>query len=69
MNPWALLVILIGIVLVIVGVKGTQHNIIGAITGRGGSAGNAPGSVTLASSGIGPVQKPGPGINPKLRTV
>jgi len=35
MNPWALLVILIGIVLIVTGIKGTQHNIAGAITGKG----------------------------------
>lgn len=34
MNPWAFLVILLGLVLVIVGIKGTQHNITSAITGK-----------------------------------
>lgn len=34
MNPWALLVILLGIVIVIIGVKGSQHNIASAITGH-----------------------------------
>lgn len=34
MNPWAVLVILLGIVLVIVGIKGTQHNVTSAITGK-----------------------------------
>lgn len=33
MNPWAILVILIGIVLIVIGIKGTQHNITSAITG------------------------------------
>lgn len=34
MNPWALLLILLGVVLIAIGVKGTQHNITGAITGH-----------------------------------
>lgn len=36
MNPWALVVIGIGILLVIIGVKGTQQNVKGAITGSSG---------------------------------
>ena len=34
MNPWALLVILLGTILIIIGVKGSQHNIAAAITGH-----------------------------------
>jgi len=34
MNPWALVVIALGILLIIIGAKGTQHNIAGAITGN-----------------------------------
>lgn len=55
MNPWALLVILLGVMLVVIGVKGTQHDIASAITGKaaagvptnaGGSSGPASGSKT-----------------------
>jgi hypothetical protein len=48
MNPWALVVITIGILLIIIGVKGTQHDIAGAVTGsaaRGKSSGG--GKVTI----------------------
>ena len=34
MNPWAFLVIMVGILLIIIGVKGSQHNIVAAITGH-----------------------------------
>lgn len=37
MNPWALVIIGVGIMLIIIGVKGTQHDIAGAITGHGTS--------------------------------
>jgi hypothetical protein len=34
MNPWALVVIVIGILLIIIGVKDTQGDIASAITGK-----------------------------------
>jgi hypothetical protein len=34
MNPWALLVILLGLVLIIIGTKGSQHDVVSAITGK-----------------------------------
>lgn len=34
MNPFGLLVVLLGILLIIIGVKGTQHQIAEAITGK-----------------------------------
>jgi hypothetical protein len=40
MNPWALVVIAIGILLIIIGVKGTQHGIAGAVVGH--TAGQKP---------------------------
>jgi hypothetical protein len=48
MNPWALLVILLGIVLIIVGIKGTQHNFTSAITGH-----SVPGSGATTSPATG----------------
>ena len=42
MNPWALVIIGIGIMLVIVGVKGTQHNLVPAITGKKSGNTSAP---------------------------
>jgi hypothetical protein len=33
MNPWAFVIIAIGILLIIIGVKGTQHDIASAVTG------------------------------------
>lgn len=34
MNPWALLVILLGLLLIIIGVKGSQHEVVTTITGK-----------------------------------
>jgi len=51
MNPWALVVIGIGIMLIIIGVKGTQHDIASAITGSAGkskSTGQPAGNTTVA---------------------
>jgi hypothetical protein len=55
MNPWAFLVIGIGIVLIIIGIKGTQHNITSAITG-------------IPHPGTG-VQTPSTGTKKGIRTV
>lgn len=33
MNPWGLFIILIGLVLIVIGVKGSQHNILAAVKG------------------------------------
>ena len=38
MNPWALVIIGIGLFILIIGVKGTQHNIVPAITGKKSAA-------------------------------
>lgn len=35
MNPWGFLVILLGILIIIMGIKGTQHEVAAAITGHG----------------------------------
>lgn len=68
MNPWALLVILLGIVLVIIGVKGTQHNITSAITGHGTGGATPTGSKKQTGTGAGntpghpqPNPQPAPG--------
>jgi hypothetical protein len=42
MNPWALLVILIGLTLVILGVKGSQHNAVSALLGHPSQSGQQP---------------------------
>lgn len=34
MNPWAVLLLAIALLLVIVGVKGTQDNVVSAVLGR-----------------------------------
>lgn len=49
MNPWAFIAIALGILLIIIGVKGSQHNITGAITGKKTGT-SAP---TTGSSGSG----------------
>lgn len=50
MNPWALLIILLGILLVIVGVKGSQHSIVAAITGHSASGASSGSSSSSASA-------------------
>ena len=50
MNPWAFIAIALGILLIIIGVKGSQHNITGAITGKKTGSSTAPSS---GSSGSG----------------
>ncbi len=35
MNPWAFVVIAVGLMAIIIGVQGTQHDIASAITGHG----------------------------------
>lgn len=34
MNPWAFIAIAVGILVIIIGVKGTQHHVAGALTGK-----------------------------------
>lgn len=34
-NPWAAVIVLIGLAAVIIGVKGNEHNLIAAVLGRG----------------------------------
>ena len=31
MNPWGLFIIIIGLILIVIGVKGSQHNILSAM--------------------------------------
>jgi hypothetical protein len=40
MNPWGLLLIILGILMIIVGVKGSQHNIVATFKGAGSTAKN-----------------------------
>lgn len=35
MSPWGIVLILLGIMMIIIGVKGTQHNVIAAFKGAG----------------------------------
>lgn len=59
MNPWALLVLLLGTILIIIGVKGSQHNIAAAITGHASPVPAAAGSgSTSTPKGTGPTKTP-----------
>lgn len=42
MNPWGLLILGLGLLLIIIGIKGSQKNVIGALTGKPSSG--APGA-------------------------
>lgn len=39
MNPWALVLMGLGIMLIIIGIKGSQHNFLAAITGKSAPSG------------------------------
>jgi hypothetical protein len=45
MNPWGILIIALGVMLIIVGVKGSQHNVVSALTGKGGTSGKTTAAV------------------------
>lgn len=42
MNPWALVILGIGVLLVIIGVKGSYGNVVGALTGKPYTGGKPP---------------------------
>lgn len=39
MNPLGILVITLGIVIIIIGFKGSQHNVVSALTGKAAKSG------------------------------
>ena len=45
MNPWALVILGIGVLLIIMGVKGSYENVVQALTGHKGSASSSSGSL------------------------
>jgi hypothetical protein len=51
-NPWGLVVSGIGVLLIVVGVKGTQHRIVAAITGK---TVNVPSQHSGSGSGSNPL--------------
>lgn len=57
MNPWAFLVVVIAVALVVIGVKGSQDNFLSAVLGR------PYGQTTLASTKVG---HPQPIVSPTL---
>lgn len=50
MNPWAFIAIALGIVVIIIGIKGAQHNVASALVGHTTAGEVAKQSGTLASS-------------------
>ena len=57
MNPWAFVSIGVGIILIIIGVKGSQHNIAAAIVNRGNkpaSSSTVPATVPNTGPVVGP---------------
>lgn len=57
MNPWAFIAIALGVIFIIMGIKGTQHNITGAITGHNTTP-PASGGGSVNSGGAGGSGKP-----------
>lgn len=50
MNPWGFVVIGLGIIMIIIGVKGSQHNIVAALKGQSANtAGEGTSNVTLSA--------------------
>ena len=50
MNPWGFLVIAAGILVIIIGVKGSQHDIAAAITGKSSNSTVVPGGTSGGNS-------------------
>lgn len=50
MNPLGLLVLALGVVIIIVGVKGSQHNLVNALTNRSAAAATTAATSTGSSS-------------------
>jgi hypothetical protein len=53
MNPLGLLVLALGVVIIIVGVKGSQHNLVNALTNRTATAAKIAASTSTSSSSLG----------------
>jgi hypothetical protein len=53
MNPLGLLVLALGVVIIIVGVKGSQHNLVNALTNRSATAAKTAASTSTSSSSLG----------------
>jgi hypothetical protein len=60
MNPWGLVLVAVGVVMIMIGITGTQHNILTIVKGIPQSAGGAPASSKAAQSNTGGST----GINP-----
>jgi hypothetical protein len=52
MNPLGLLVLALGVVIIIVGVKGSQHNLVNALTNRSAAAAKTAASTSSSSSSL-----------------
>lgn len=48
MNPWAILMIGLGLILIVIGVKGSQHEVIAAFTGKNAATSTNTASTTQA---------------------
>lgn len=49
MNPLGLLVLALGVIIIIVGVKGSQHNLVGALTNKKQASTSASSSSSSSS--------------------
>lgn len=53
MNPLGLLVLALGVVIIIVGVKGSQHNLVNALTNRSATSAKTAAATSSSSSSLG----------------
>ena len=67
MNPWALVALGIGVLLIIIGVKGSYGNLVDAFTGHKYNPGTSGGSTTNPPLAPGPLHNPNLGsLLPKI---
>lgn len=57
MNPWAFICIAVGLLLIIIGVKGSQHTVASALVGHptGGSSNTPAGNNAPPTTNTGPI--------------
>ena len=53
MNPLGLLVLALGVVIIIVGVKGSQHNLVNALTNRSAGAAKTAAATSSSNTSLG----------------
>jgi len=53
MNPLGILVLFLGVIIIIVGVKGSQHNLVNALTNRSSTAAKTAAASSTSNPSLG----------------